>query len=113
MHHNSDVVKSNRLAVAFDPSEASSIPCVGLYRVYTRGRLEWFWTFCRFISFPQQSGLLPFQSYLESTLQSVFDNMSEEEVNEVLVVVFIAELDQEYVARIAAQVRNGSLIVFL
>ena len=50
-----------------------------------------------------------FQSYLESTLQSVFDNMSEEEVNEVLVVVFIAELDQEYVARIAAQVRNGSL----
>ena len=54
-----------------------------------------------------------FQSYLESTLQSVFDNMSEEEVNEVLVVVFIAELDQEYVARIAAQVRNGSLIVFL
>ena len=49
-----------------------------------------------------------FQSYLESTLQSVFDNMSEEEVNEVLVVVFIAELDQEYVARIAAQVRNVS-----
>jgi hypothetical protein len=30
--------------------------------------------------------------------------MSEEEMNDALVIVFIAELDQEYVARIAAQV---------
>jgi len=47
---------------------------------------------------------LLFQSYLESTLQSVFDNMSDDELRDVLIVVFVAELDQEYVARIAAQV---------
>ncbi len=47
-----------------------------------------------------------FQSYLESTLQSVFDNMSENEMSETLVIVFIAETDFEYVARIATQIQS-------
>ena len=39
-------------------------------------------------------------------MQSVFDNMSTDEMDEVLVIVFIAEVDPDYVARIAAQVRT-------
>ncbi len=44
------------------------------------------------------------QSYLEITLRSVFDNMSEDEMSDCLVVVFVAETDLTYVHSIAKEV---------
>jgi hypothetical protein len=50
------------------------------------------------------------QSYLESTLQSVFDNMSDDEMSDCLVIVFVAELDLDYVTRIGAQVSSSPFL---
>ena len=41
-----------------------------------------------------------YQSYLVTTLQSVLDNMTEQEMADTLIIIFIAETDPEYVYQI-------------
>ncbi|XP_069670865.1 alpha-1,3-mannosyl-glycoprotein 4-beta-N-acetylglucosaminyltransferase A isoform X1 [Periplaneta americana] len=44
------------------------------------------------------------QSYLLATLQNLVDSMTEEEAADSLIVIFIAEVDQEYVLQVAKQI---------
>jgi alpha-1,3-mannosylglycoprotein beta-1,4-N-acetylglucosaminyltransferase A/B len=46
------------------------------------------------------------QSYLLATLQNLIDSMSEEEAADSLLVIFIAEVDQEYVLQVAKQIET-------
>ncbi|PSN35353.1 Alpha-1,3-mannosyl-glycoprotein 4-beta-N-acetylglucosaminyltransferase B [Blattella germanica] len=46
------------------------------------------------------------QSYLLATLQNIIESMSEEEAADSLIVVFIAEVEQEYVLQIAKQIET-------
>ncbi|XP_054707128.1 alpha-1,3-mannosyl-glycoprotein 4-beta-N-acetylglucosaminyltransferase A-like [Uloborus diversus] len=46
------------------------------------------------------------QSYLMSTLQNLIENMSLEEKNDAIIIVFIAEMDSEYIVRQAAEIEN-------
>jgi len=48
---------------------------------------------------------------LETTLKSIFENMSEEEKSECLVIIFVAEFDLEYVASVADKVTALSLLI--
>ncbi|XP_042908177.1 alpha-1,3-mannosyl-glycoprotein 4-beta-N-acetylglucosaminyltransferase B isoform X2 [Parasteatoda tepidariorum] len=47
------------------------------------------------------------QSYLMSTLQNLIENMSPEERDDAVIIVFIAETDLEYVTRQAAEIENN------
>jgi len=47
-----------------------------------------------------------YQSYLVTTLQSVLDNMTKEDMEDVLIVIFIAETDPDYVYQISADVQK-------
>jgi len=47
-----------------------------------------------------------YQSYLLTTLQSVIDNMSKEDMDESLIVIFIAETDPDFVYQISAEVQK-------
>jgi len=47
-----------------------------------------------------------YQSYLVTTLQSVLDNMTEEEMQDTLIVIFIAETDPAFVYEISADIQK-------
>lgn len=47
-----------------------------------------------------------YQSYLVTTLQSVLDNMSKDDLQDTLIVIFIAETDPDYVYQISADVQK-------
>uniref|UniRef100_A0A1B6KAN6 Alpha-1,3-mannosyl-glycoprotein 4-beta-N-acetylglucosaminyltransferase B n=2 Tax=Cicadellinae TaxID=33370 RepID=A0A1B6KAN6_9HEMI len=49
------------------------------------------------------------QSYLLATLQNILDSMTQEEEEDVLIVVFIAETEEEYVNQVANEVRDHFL----
>ncbi|XP_059087037.1 alpha-1,3-mannosyl-glycoprotein 4-beta-N-acetylglucosaminyltransferase A-like [Tigriopus californicus] len=46
------------------------------------------------------------QSYLQVTLKSVIDNMEEDEMNDCLIIVFVAETDVEFVAKVVSDIKN-------
>ncbi len=47
------------------------------------------------------------QSYLQTTLRSIFNNLNPEDANDVLVVVFVAETDLDYVTSIARSIKDS------
>jgi len=47
-----------------------------------------------------------YQSYLVTTLQSVLDNMNQDEMDDCLIIIFIAETDPDYVYQISSDIQK-------